>query len=122
MRGPQGDRQCHTRHSGNVSDIVEGRCCGISGISFSLDAVALSAFRMGQLASLLDVAELLRACTVIRQADCNRKNQSTNNNSTHCQGLPLIVCFRHSTGWASQNFPHEGRQGRGVTRAIAELS
>ena len=75
MRGPQRDRQCHTRHSGNVSDIVEGRCRGIGGISLSLDAVALSAFRMGQPASFSDIAELLRACIVIRRADCHCENQ-----------------------------------------------
>ncbi len=41
----------------------------------SIDPIALSAFRMGQPAPLLNIAELLRACMVIREADCHRGKQ-----------------------------------------------
>jgi hypothetical protein len=37
--------------------------------------MALSAFRVGQPASLSNIAELLRACIVTRQADRHRETQ-----------------------------------------------
>ena len=62
MRGLQCDRQSRTRHSGDVSDMVERWRREIDGIALSIHCMALSTFRIGQPTALSNAANLLRIC------------------------------------------------------------
>jgi hypothetical protein len=70
MRGLQCDRQCRTRHARDVSDIVERRRRGIGGMALSINSMALSALRMGQLTAFSNTANLLRICAC---KDCDHR-------------------------------------------------
>ncbi len=62
MRGLQCDRQGSTRHSGDVSDVIECWRRRIGRIALSIDSVALSAFCMCEPTAFSNAANLLRIC------------------------------------------------------------
>jgi hypothetical protein len=100
MRGPQRDRERGRRHPGDVCDILEYGSRGIGGMGAPINAMALSALRLGQLAAGANAVGVgLRLGTTAQHG--HRANESHARNNHHLHNTAHGMLLSHVV-WGSQ--------------------